>query len=293
MDARTHTPPHRNVPDVIRRDRCPQAFRLELPQLRAVSFNYVQVDDPRGFGPSLAACPKLERMSCYKLWGLTGMVHELDLPCCQDLDLYRSDDLDGFRLYAPRLTRLNLQACYGLECVRLLDDAPPRAAAQSAAPGEGASAQGPTTEAIAEGRAPDDAAERGRSPSPARMVVNLVNANIDPDSKRHLKQHPRVRKLYLRAHDEDMGFGLMGYGIDELEDDDDMEEDEEDEADMLVNNVAALMAMFGGVVPEQMAQAFNMLHAGGGGGGVQIHDEDEDEFEDEEEDEWETDEGVE
>jgi hypothetical protein len=36
----------------------------------------------------------------------------------------RSDDLEGLKLWAPKLADLELRACYSLECVRLMEDPP-------------------------------------------------------------------------------------------------------------------------------------------------------------------------
>ena len=68
--------------------------------------------DPRGFGPSLSACPKLKHFNSYKLWGL-GLrgrdVHKLSLPKCATLCLWRADDLNRIEIEAPKLERLDLQ----------------------------------------------------------------------------------------------------------------------------------------------------------------------------------------
>jgi hypothetical protein len=50
---------------------------------------YAQVQDETEFGSSLSACPKLWQINCYKLWGLGGTLHELRLPECKEITLYR------------------------------------------------------------------------------------------------------------------------------------------------------------------------------------------------------------
>ncbi|WIA41948.1 hypothetical protein OEZ86_009254 [Tetradesmus obliquus] len=186
-------------------------FHLELPELQRLFMEHVEVQDEAGFGSSLSACPKLEMMNCYKLWGLGGTLHELRLPECRELSFYRSDDLEGLKLWAPKLTELELRACYSLECVRIMEDSP------------------------------------GSPVTPLR--VNLVNANIDPLSKRHLKQHPRIkapggklitkerddpRAMWGLGEDDDAG-GLMHegeedpFGSGDEQDDEDEEEWETDE----------------------------------------------------------------
>jgi hypothetical protein len=49
----------------------------------------LQVRDERSFGSSLSACPKLEMIKSYKLWGLGGTLHELRLPECTEISFYR------------------------------------------------------------------------------------------------------------------------------------------------------------------------------------------------------------
>ena len=55
-----------------------------------------------------------------QLWGIGSGKQKLRLPECTTLALYRSDDLAYLEVWAPKLTYLNLQACYGLDHVRLL-----------------------------------------------------------------------------------------------------------------------------------------------------------------------------
>ena len=164
----------------------------------------------------------MDVVSCLQLWGIGGSKQKLRLPECTSLVLYRSDDLDYLEVWAPKLTSLNLQACYGLNHVRLH-------------PKEGSS-----------------------------VDVNLVNANIDMVSLRHLEQHPRVGAEGL-SHDEDYEY----------------------EADMLWDYPGPNMSMMGAEayadmlghmmgnpnitgnpINTQMAQMLAMLQAGGLHGGV-------------------------
>ena len=101
-----------------------------------------------------------------QLWGLSSSKQKLHLPACTSLSLCRSDDLSWLDVHASELASLNLQACYGLDHVRLY---PPH--------GE-------------------------------ECEVNLVNANIDKQSLRHLTQHERVGpELLSRDEDEDGDMG--------------------------------------------------------------------------------------
>jgi hypothetical protein len=44
--------------------------------------------------------------------------------CCCCCCWCRSDDLEGLKLWAPKLADLELRACFSLECVRLMEDLP-------------------------------------------------------------------------------------------------------------------------------------------------------------------------
>eukprot|EP00092_Neocalanus_flemingeri_P021543 GFUD01023365.1.p1 GENE.GFUD01023365.1~~GFUD01023365.1.p1 ORF type:complete len:335 (+),score=93.90 GFUD01023365.1:48-1052(+) len=104
----------------------PETFHTDLPNLRSMSFNFVTILDVKDFGRSLSRSPKLENFSGYKLWGLGRKAeHSLVLPSCTSLDFYRSDDLRKLKLWAPRLEDLNLQACYDIKTVTLLERRPP------------------------------------------------------------------------------------------------------------------------------------------------------------------------
>jgi hypothetical protein len=50
---------------------------------------WLQVGDEQSFGSSLSACPKLESINAYKLWGLGGTLHEIKLPECTEISFYR------------------------------------------------------------------------------------------------------------------------------------------------------------------------------------------------------------
>merc|ERR1719186_2472710 len=104
-----------------------ETFHLDLPELRFMSFQFLTVRDPTGFGKSLSRCPKLESFFGYKLWGLhvpKSKTHRLVLPNCSTLELHRSDDLNYLDIWAPKLEDLNLRACYSLDEVNILDRKP-------------------------------------------------------------------------------------------------------------------------------------------------------------------------
>ena len=45
-------------------------------------------------------------------------------PNAENIDLHRSDDLRGLSIWAPKITDLNLQACYGMEECNFFDEIP-------------------------------------------------------------------------------------------------------------------------------------------------------------------------
>ncbi len=56
---------------------------------------------------------------CLQLRGLGGSKQTLCLLECTSLALHRLEDLDYLEVWAPKLTYLRLQACWGLDYVRL------------------------------------------------------------------------------------------------------------------------------------------------------------------------------
>lgn len=80
----------------------------------------LQVADGLNFGESISACPNLEQISGYKLWGLGDAKQKLDLPNCNTIALDRPDGLYHLDLVAPKLTELELLECHDLEHIRLL-----------------------------------------------------------------------------------------------------------------------------------------------------------------------------
>ena len=89
----------------------------------------------------LAKATRLVTFDSYKLWIVGGpsifrggFDPRRDTPLrfasndLKSLRLHRSDTLCGLEVWAPRLERLNLQACYDLDFVKVLADHPLRAA---------------------------------------------------------------------------------------------------------------------------------------------------------------------
>ncbi len=98
---------------------CCGKFAFRFPNLVSFNSTFLYLEDSSDFAASLSASPKLKRLCCYKLWGL-GNQSTWYLPSCEDINLYRSDDLSKPKLYCPRLQELNLRACYDISSVTLL-----------------------------------------------------------------------------------------------------------------------------------------------------------------------------
>jgi len=147
-------------------------FFTNLPNLKSLSFQFVTIEDPSMFGPSIGRSPKLESINCYKFWGLGGVpVHTLVMPQVTYLDLYRSDDLTGLKIWAPKLLELQLRACYSLRVVKVLKNRP-------------ASYTGP---------------EYDFKGDPSKFVVNIINAGLD---RGYFENMPRVQEV-AATEDED------------------------------------------------------------------------------------------
>jgi hypothetical protein len=87
---------------------------------------HVTINNNQNFGYSLSRSPKLRHLAFYKVWGLgvedRCFAPRLVLPNIEYLSLSRSDDVNHLvLLYAPKLTDFNLQACFDIETVSILN----------------------------------------------------------------------------------------------------------------------------------------------------------------------------
>ncbi|KXZ53461.1 hypothetical protein GPECTOR_7g911 [Gonium pectorale] len=224
-----------------------RAFKLELPDLETLAFEFVTIDDCSRLGESLSACPKLVTLSSYKFWGPDD-IYELSLPSCESLSLTRSDSLEGLRLWAPKLESLDLQGCFALRTVQLLDQppAPPPQQQQQ----RGTLRESGATAAVAEAApAPAGGTDGAGGEGPAGggggggggrgMRVNLVNTCASRATLQHLRQHPRVDRKRVFPPNSDperaweaVAFGGAGSGSgsdDGYSDDGEDEDEDEDE----------------------------------------------------------------
>jgi len=159
----------------------PDAFNTDLPNLQSMGFEFVTIKDTSNFGPSLSRSPKLKYFAGYKLWGLgEKAVHRLILPNVTYLNLYRSDDLRGLKLWAPKLEELNLQACYSIAKVDLMTRKP-------------AGFTGPEYAVVG---------------TPSDFSVNCINAEVP---KGTLVSNKRCRKVWLPDDDQWAALGNRGF----------------------------------------------------------------------------------
>jgi hypothetical protein len=96
---------------------------LNLPKLQHLGFDRVEIYNPREFGPSLARSKQLESVHAYKLY-LAGRYednHFLRLPNCTDITFLRCEGIESLDVWAPRLTEMDLRACYDLRRLRIHD----------------------------------------------------------------------------------------------------------------------------------------------------------------------------
>ena len=147
---------------------------LSLPLLEEVTIHYYG-GNPYPIETMLAAATRLRTFDSYKLWcGDCLCFASNDLT---EVSLHRSDSLNGVSLWAPRLRSLNLQACYSIEEVEILDDHPLKAELPFGFPW-------------------------------TRFLVITQNANISPEALAYLGSHPRVEL----DHDSDLEGDGAGYG---------------------------------------------------------------------------------
>ena len=102
-------------------------INLDLPNLTQLRMQFVDFCDSQGFGNSISSCPKIESVFFYKVNGLYSFnpkKHELVLPSCEMFHFHRCEDLNSLDIWAPKLSILNFQACYGLEEVNMFDQKP-------------------------------------------------------------------------------------------------------------------------------------------------------------------------
>ena len=81
-------------------------FEIKLPNLKELSLRNT-TPDAKKFTSSLINCPRIEIFSCHTFWSLDSLL-TFYLPSCTDFTLRGADLVKKLHLYAPRLTKLNL-----------------------------------------------------------------------------------------------------------------------------------------------------------------------------------------
>eukprot|EP00873_Tetraselmis_striata_P004600 jgi/Tetstr1/424864/TSEL_001494.t1 len=103
-----------NIPDGCELD-------VRLPELEHLTVHYFCGDGDAVQG-MLDAATKLCTFESYKLWSNNAIAFASN--ALTDIKLHRSDSLSAIELWAPRLQSLNVQACYWLEEITILESHP-------------------------------------------------------------------------------------------------------------------------------------------------------------------------
>jgi len=102
-----------------------RTFELDLPLLTNISAYHFTIEDDRKFGASISRSPLLKFLIFSEVWGLGSTTrHVLVCPNVDEINIYRSDDLRGLSIWAPKMTFLDLIACRGMDECNILDEIP-------------------------------------------------------------------------------------------------------------------------------------------------------------------------
>ena len=147
-----------------------------LPNLKDFTIFYYECADYTWLKDALTTAKKLESFDSYKLW--VGPALRFASNDLISLRLHRADILSEISIYAPRLAELNLQACYDIERIHILEEHP------------------------------DFSRPSGK---PSTIIVETTNAVIPPKLAKMLVNHPRVEWDGQDEEDDD-GFGAPMFG---------------------------------------------------------------------------------
>ena len=142
-------------------DKC--EFHVVLPTLKKFSIDHFAPGHPDGDTGSvnrmLAVATRLQTFDAYKLW----MVEELNFASnhLKSIELHRSESLKVLSIWAPNLEHLNLQGCYNLDRIMILNSHP-----------------------TLSGDLP-------RNHNPTTFSVNIKNANLSPSAMATLDSNRR------------------------------------------------------------------------------------------------------
>ena len=160
---------------------------LDLKELETLYIEDAELNEASDFGNSLSRCVRLKKFDSRKLRGFEECTQVIIHKELKDLQLYRSDDLQRLQVWAPKLHRFNVRSGYILRHVRLLEGVP--------------------FEFMEKNKLFVDYSHIGKEDDvdvkdQAKVDLNIINANIDDKSRRHLENHPRVHFI-RRVHEED------------------------------------------------------------------------------------------
>ena len=141
---------------------------LLLPKLKEFESSFFRGDGEQ-IQNMIDNAPLLESFTTYKLWSNDELRFTAS-PELRTISIHRSDSLMSLQFWAPKLTTLNLQACYSLDSINLVPLNPP-------------------------GFVPPR--------RPPALEVNIMNANISPRAMRTLESIPNVT---IVGDDEDQGW---------------------------------------------------------------------------------------
>lgn len=131
---------------------------IQLPLLEDLTVHYFR-GDGEVMQRMLDAAKNLRTFDSYKLWSNKDI--EFASNSLTDIRLHRSDALSTITLWAPRLQHLNVQACYSLDEINILEDHELKSD-------------------LPEGF------------TPTRFQITTLNANLSPELLVELRRNPRV-----------------------------------------------------------------------------------------------------
>ena len=144
-------------------------FRVTAPLLKDIEIQYMDTSSSAPINAMLAACTRLEKFYSHKLQ-VFQPIHFASTEL-KSLSIRRSDCLSKLSVYAPRLEKLELIACYDLESVKILNS---HRLSSQLQPGT----------------------------VPTIFTVNLENSLCSNRLMTYFQQHPRVRLLPLPNNDD-------------------------------------------------------------------------------------------
>jgi len=160
-------------------------FSLKLPNLKALEMWYPPIKDPSQLEESLINCPRLEKFYCRRpnCEENPDYAPTFYLPNCLEFSLLVSETIKDFKMYAPRLKKLDLSASH-IDLFQILENG---------------------NEEMKEYNLPNDIPQ---SKFQLSMPRGLFGATV----KHYLKAHPRNDKNYSDDYNNNDGSLLPNKG---------------------------------------------------------------------------------